>query len=745
MSANLVASLVLKLEDQLTGGVRKLQEELEALRGVAEKVQLSGLKNSSETLDKLRTKIGQTKVAIYEMNQSVRDGGLAFASMGRMARAAMDGAWNATAGIRERFNGIKGRVDAFGEAGSNLVNKGFGAAAEGFAVLAPIQQYAERDKALRQQGVMEGLKGAALEAEIKRLGILVNADALRNAVPSDSIVEARKDLLGQGIAADKVDIALRTHTAAAKAYNIPPDLLGPVTGAMLGNMKIDPGEEALGGALAAIAKASQTGRFKMEDFSHALPGASGVAASLGMTGRKSLNELAAGFEISTRTATDPTQAGVNFVDLLNYITSNREDNLTRKKLGLDLPALLLKAQAQGTNPLDAFLGLLKTLTKGKSPLEQAQAISQIMTNQQARMSALALIQNDPEFHARQNELAGIDGSKLKTDNASMMAGEETHLSLFSENLHQLSMTLGASFAPVLNVIGVALGKINQGLTYLNTNFPTATAYVLGGLAAMLALGAVLTLIGAVVPVLVTGWGLMGSVLSTVVIGPISALWTGLRFVVFLLASLTGVSVGVVVAIGVLAAVFTAAAIDIYENWGRFRSFFVQLWTGIEDIFMGFVHVIKGILTGDLSEAFGGLKQISKGYIEAYAALFGIIKQLFMDFIHWVDGWAAGFGTRMLDGIKSGWGNLVSGFKDMLTSLTDVGNNSAMRRMQAARDRANGNTGDAGAVGAPAAVGVSGQVHVHVTTDPGVTARTVSATPGIKATTGPNRGATVARP
>jgi len=738
MATELVASLVLKLEDQLGGGLRKLTETLDKLRDVANGVNLNALKNAGGMVDGLRTKLTETTGVLSRMGTVAGEVGRAFMAMGRAAGA----------GIAD----IRNKAHNFGEAGSNLVNKGFGAAVEGFAVLEPIKQYAERDTELRSIGIMEHLSGPALGAEIRRLNKLVNTDALEHGLSGANLAESYKDLLGQGLPRAQIDSIFSAHSAAAKAYGIAPELLGPVTGALVGNLKIPSNEEDAGGALAAIAAASQTGRFKMADFARELPGITGIAASLGMTGRSSLNELAAMLEISTKTASDPAQAGVNAHDLLNYLTSNREDNEVRRKLGLDLPKLLLEGEKRGKNPLDVYLDKILALTKGKSPVEQAQLISSIVTNAQARNGLLALVQHPDEFRALQAMLATITGDKLKQDEKSASEGPQTSLDKMSEALHQISLTLGQGFYPVAVKVSDALKLINKGLTWMNDNMPQTTAWILGGAAAFLALGAAITLIGATVPVLVTGFKLIGSVLG-IVLKPVKLVWTGVAMLIELLAGLLGLSSGVLIGIGLLAAGIVAAGVAIYEYWGHLGAFFSGLWRDIEAEGTRFVAWIDGWSGGSATAAIKGIETAWGGLTQAFRTQWDAVKTEFNKFGHWIDDWSGRLAGRMLAGIASGWSGLTGGVHTLIAKLSSTFDNSRLGRLLGLADKATQAAAGGGTTGATpsslaaavaGAPGASGTVAITIKTDPGTRVTNTRASPGLTVNT-PNRGQTLALP
>jgi hypothetical protein len=282
--------------------------------------------------------------------------------------------------------------------------------------------------------------------------------------------------------------------------------------------------------------------------------------------------------------------------------------------------------------------------------------------------------------------------------------------------------LGQGFLPVLKYINFALLDLNAGLKAATEHYPRLTAYVLGGFAALLALGSVLVIIGAVLPLVSTGFGLVIAALQAV-LSPLVA----------------------------IPAILGAMAYDIYEKWADFRGFFVEMWEGVEQTFWGFIEFLRGVFTLDFGTAMSGVRSMGSGLAKLYSGYWDAVKLVFMDFVHWVDSWASGLGTRVIDGITSGWSAVTGGIHGLMGRLEGEFDNSKLGRLlglaeakTAAPAAANDNAGKA-AVQSTAVHG-SVDIRVHAEQGTAVTGAQASGAVNVQAPiSAPSRGATVGRP
>ena len=657
---NLRAALVLTLDDKLSAGLNRLKENLEQLRQVGRGLSLGKLGEAVGPLQRLRSEVhGLTG----DLRGVAAMADRAWARMKQMAAAPL-------ASARQAFS-KQGKIGAFA------------GAMEGYSLAAPIHTYADfQDLALRA-AITQGLSGAAAQREAGNLMQFFREDARRTGQSSTSVADAYLDLIQTGMSPKLAKELLPIHSRAATAYGIAPEALGHAVFALADTLKI--GEREMGGALSAMALAAQKGRFKIEDFSRFLPGIAGNAAKLGMTGRANANILFAALETVMRNSSEPSTGATNFTDFMNYITSPMAARSfalesrgmapqTRHLLdqyhitGIDMPALLANARTKGMNPLEAVLGALQSKVNGLPPDVVAQVLGAFFHNQQARDAAVALLLHSGEYQGLKQQLGGASAGKLDTDYQTRMGGGAVQTKQFSEAISELGQTLGRGFTPILVVVNRGLQGLLDLLDRLDAKAPGVTDAVSLVVGSMLALGAVSSAIGFIWPALSTGFQLFGAVLRLAAV-PLRWLATGVMFVVDALATLAGVSAGVVVAIIAAAAAIGAAAYDVIANWQRFRDFFAEMGAGIVDIVSGLADIVAGVLTLDLAGGIvRGFTLLGQGLVEFFSGLWGTIRQLFVDFGGWVDSWTGGAMTAAVEAVKGAWSGLTQWFGDLWASI-----------------------------------------------------------------------------
>ena len=532
------ASLLLTLEDQLTGGLDSL---LKTLGGLDEALKRLTQNFSALHIDKPFEQAGRAVAALEE-------------KLGPLGRAlhAVHGQWEKmTSGIGA-----------------------FGAAAGAISFVEPIREYAEYENTLRHIAITRHLSGAAADAEIARLTKLFAEDAQTGGQSSASIAKAYYDFATSGLSADVIDKIIGQHSKAATAYNISAEALGPAVLALIQNMHIP--EADILAAIGAMTEAAKSGRFKVEDFAREFPGVSGLMSLLGMTGREGADYGFAALETVMKNSSEPNEAARGLVDALRYITDNA-GRMAFQRAGIDLHEIEAEGAKHGRNPLDAVLDFLAKLTKGMNPLDQAGVLGSLLHNQQAALAIQALLQHRDENDALKAGLDKKDASAVATDFATAFNGPIVQLRLFQEALAQLARSVGEMFVPVLFSVTEALYSLKDGVDWLNANFPTAT-HVVGEftgifLALGTAIGALGLLLSAASPV---GIGL--ALLVTVGI-EIYRHWDDIKRTFHEFGDQLDAWVHGKMKI---------AIDDLRDAWGQLREFFTHLWADIRKPFDDFV-------------------------------------------------------------------------------------------------------------------------------------------------------------
>ena len=640
-AGKMTASFVLKLEDQLSGGLNKLQAALDKIFAIAKKLKFDGLEQATAKIDKVTeatseatTKLDKATTASGKFGKSLaivgtesHQAAVEIQAIGRAADSTAFKLGRMTAAAGAKVAGLGQRIGVIG------------GAVAGYSLVEPIRAYAGYENVLRHVAITEKMEGPAVESEVSRLDALLRHDAIDAGQKSGDVAKAYSDLVLSGIPVQTVDKLIGIHSRAATAYNTAPEALGQAVYALNRNLGID--ERDLGGSLAAMAYASKSGKFSVEDFSHFLPQATATFSKLGMTGRGSANTAFAALETIRQNTGDSGTAATDLGDLMSYLTSPFA-NRAFAHGGIDLPKLLLNAEKAGINPLDEIIAKLKQRTKGMSPIQLSETLGQLFHNQQAREAVVALLQHNGDFTALRDRLGRVDDTTLSTDFDSASRGPLVAARRFDEQLEQLHRRLGDGFMPILTAVNLGLDGMTGWLGRLDKAMPGLANRVLLVAGGMLALVAVLAAVGIVAPAVAAGFMLIVDAVA-------------------LLASPVGL---VVAAIAALAAI----AYDIYENWADFAPFFRHMWDAVKAVFGGAVQVIAGLFDGDLTAAYQGLLKMWGGIVDYFAAEWQIVTRLFTDFTIFVDGWTGGAMSHGIANIKHEWEGLKAFFFDLWAQI-----------------------------------------------------------------------------
>jgi hypothetical protein len=478
-SGGMTASFVLKLEDQLTNGLVKLQRTFENLKRVADRLNLGGLVNVDRTLD-------------AATNGAIR----LTTALGRLEK----GAHNAWSALRRMAGGVGAAMKQASERVGVI-----GGAVAGYSITAPIRAYAGYENTLRHIAITEQLSGSAAEAEIVRLKTMLNRDALASGQSSEAVASAFRDLVTSGMGEAMAEKLIGIHSRAATAYNISPEALGQAVFALNQNLGIGP--DQMEGALSAMAFAAKEGKFSVEDFSQFLPMITSTFGKLGMKGRPAADAAFAALETVRMNTGDAGTAATDLNDLLNYLTSPFAQR-SFAKAGIDIGAVLRKAEAQGINPFDEINALLRKQTNGMTPVQLAQTLGLDVHNMQGRDAAVALLQHSEHYEQLRRLFAGIDAGTLSRDFITAFKAPEVQMRIFSEELHQLNRRVGEGFSPLMMRANLGLKWLGDTLDKLDAAFPGAANDVILGVGGLLALIATLGAIGFVAPALAAGFGLI---------------------------------------------------------------------------------------------------------------------------------------------------------------------------------------------------------------------------------------------
>ena len=697
MATDLRAAFELKLNDQLSGPMRKCMELVQRFQALAKKLGFKELDGADATVRALGKDIG---VVNTQLGATARQAEAAASAIRRMSGAELGRVRDQAARMRAvgsgrtldqiygpggmplmaqgaRFvpdeAGATSRMGWRGRVGNAVANTRerlgqanaqiglAGGAMAGISLMEPIREAAEFDNVLTHIAITAGASASQVRGKVAEMAATYRKMALETRQSGHDVAESAQFLITTGIGEEMTNRLLPIIAKAATAYNTP--MRDAVQGAfsMYEELGIKP--EDMQGALSATALAAKQGHFSFSDFSSFLPSLAAQAATSGIKGREGLNTLLAALETSRRGAGTSGQAATNLQDFLSYINAPIGAHSFAKQ-GIDLPGLLQNAEKAGQNPIDAVTEAVRRRTTGMSDAQSANYIGKLFHNQEARIFEQT---NLRELRYNLETRAKVAHAGVDTINEDFAKAQNLHTRLveLTESSHQLTQRVGTGFSWVVPVAAALLGGVLVGLQWMDQHLPGVAGGAIALTGGMLGLVAVMGVLGTVAGPIKAGaellhlGGIMRSVFSRSALRLLVSPWLALPVL------------------------FGAAVYDIANHWSAFRGSFSRLWAGIRQAASGFGEFMSGVFSGDMRRTASGLQRIWFGVQGAWRSVWGVggvMETLMQEFSNWLDTtWAAGLATgfgKIIDQSLQGWQKfftdlkgLFDGFKPALPSLS----------------------------------------------------------------------------
>ncbi len=494
MSGDMVASLTLRLQDQMSGGVGEiralftnLNATLEGLNNTLLGMQdlMANLRGPTQLMSDLQAVNSQAKAAADTMTaslDSVSAGvdadivkikemyaamgqGLAFIPPGVTAPGSFDPMAPLPPGMvpgapEPTEPGAKPQPETKALGGSDMVTDMI-AVATGYSAF---KSFADFDVAAKQIAITEGLSGPAAMAESARLKGLTDHLAIQFGNSSTDLMSAFSFLITDSIPKDEVNKLMAPLAEASTAYNVPVSEMSQAVFTLYKNLGIGP--DQMGRGLAILHHAAMAGHFGMEDFSMYLPQIGGQMSLMGMQGLGADITGASALETIRKNTGTSGEAATDLQDMLFYLHSPMglrmfdQTKHMRDLLGpsgeallnkyhvkpIDLPKYLNDERAKGIDPINAMADYFtKLLANVSSPTDRADIVGSMIHNQGAQNAILALVQYDQDFKNYQKKLGGISDKTITDDFYTAVSGTSADLKLFDENLAQASRNVGHAF------------------------------------------------------------------------------------------------------------------------------------------------------------------------------------------------------------------------------------------------------------------------------------------------------------
>jgi hypothetical protein len=421
-------AMVLSLKDKLLGPLSRAVDQVERDFKDLE-LQSTKTARASGTMGENLAKVGKAAASTRQAATEMRKLG----DEASRANREVDKLEKSSGRLRGLMQGM-----AKGVAGTLAFNH---------VVAEPLRAAADYDTQLRR---LSNTAYAGKPLAERRAGMSVMNDAITAAVRGgggtrDSALSALQEMVGGGqfgdatAASDLLPMIMRAATASGADPKHLVSLIGKAKGTMGITSKAGMVE-----FLDRAMTAGDAGGFELPDMAQHLPSQMAYANQLGLQGQAGATQLLALNQASLLTSGSRDEAARNLNNLLAKIISPDTAN-DFKKLGIDSAGSLAKAQGNGMNVVDAFMGLVGKVVDGdprfanakakadaakgtdkqaayeaQADLFKGTAIGTVIQDQQARMALVAIMSN----RAYLNDVTGkINNSKGSIDSAASLITE----------------------------------------------------------------------------------------------------------------------------------------------------------------------------------------------------------------------------------------------------------------------------------------------------------------------------------
>ncbi|CAL4868224.1 hypothetical protein MMA231_02499 [Asticcacaulis sp. MM231] len=264
---------------------------------------------------------------------------------------------------------------------------------------------------------------------------------------------------------------------AATAYRAELDALSAASFAVYDNLKVPLNQTSL--ALDAMARSGKDGAFELKDMAMYFPALTAAAQGLGQSGIGAVADLSAALQIARKGAGNSASAANNVQNLLAKI--NTKDTIKNfKDFGVDLPAAMKKAYAEGKTPLEAIAELTTKATGG-----DMSKLAFLFSDMQVQQALRPLIANMDEYRKiRANAMQAV--GTVDADFAVRSQSAGTNARALMGDLQRLAITAGSQLLPPLvKITGQVLAVTDKVAAWTEKN-PKLTAMIMQGVVALLA-------------------------------------------------------------------------------------------------------------------------------------------------------------------------------------------------------------------------------------------------------------------
>jgi TP901 family phage tail tape measure protein len=621
-----------KTGDQALRGLSRQTRDLNAELRKTEQALAKGLQSGEGNLEALVAEQQRLKQAVADTNRQMERQKRLNAIDGRTARIQARGQDLKSSGQQNVIAGA-GLMTPFVLAGQ--------AAMEFSSGMVDIQQKAELSNAATAQmarNIIAAAEAAHQMPEAMRSGVDTLAGLGMKPTEAAQIIGS----IGRVGTAFKVDLADGAQSAFAN----------------INNLKIGLSQTAQ--ALDIMAAGGNAGAFEMRDMAKFFPGLSAQAQALGQSGLGAVADLTAALQIARRATGTADEAGNNVQNLLAKINSPTVIAAFQKKFGVDLPAALKAAYAQGKTPMEALAEVTQKALGG-----DLSKIGFVVEDMQAQSALRALILNMDDYRKIRAQISNASGTTDKAFRQRELQDASVAWMSFKGSVSALAITLGTTLLPVATEF---FGYLNTGIgavsRWAQANPEAARSLMTlaaGIAAARVGLGVLQFAFGSILGPMASVWGAWQKYKTAATFAEaFPKIATGLNLVrgAFMLLgralllnpiglAITGIALG---------------AMLIYRYWGPISGFFQRHWSTIRNVFLGGVVIFAPFVAAVMLAAatvYRNWDRIRAATVSMVNTVAGIVAPFIRPFIvigTYLAGLAGrffGFGVNLVSGLIRG--------------------------------------------------------------------------------------------
>ena len=407
---------------------------------------------------------------------------IAFDKMSRVIKDAVSESNQEFDKLQKKIHQTSETMESLGKTmmgvGAGMTAGGLGLA-HSLGLTDAIPQALEMEHRIRELGNVGQLTEQQLLGMDKRLGQI---SKYTNQFRPD-IIEGLSVLVASGVdptkALDYMNVIGKTATAEQAAIVD----ISKTAFSVTDNLKVPVSE--LSKTMDILAQSGKEGRFELKDMAGEFPGLTASASMLGMKGVPAVAQLGAALQIAMKGAKDAPEAANNLQNFMQKVTAPQTIQNFSKKFGIDLKSELLKAIAEGKDPILEVLNIIQRATGG-----DVFKVSEIFQDMQVLSFIKPMMKNLTEYERIKKSALSANGV-VDSDYQNMMKTTLEQWGKLKINMMELVLP---NLADPLKAINSLIEKINQNPILQKGIFAAIIGLTGGGLL-LTALGGAVFIIG----------------------------------------------------------------------------------------------------------------------------------------------------------------------------------------------------------------------------------------------------------